>query len=239
MQHIVILTGAGVSAESGIATFRDSNGLWENHRVEDVASPAGFARDPQLVLNFYNQRRAQLHTVEPNDGHRHIAALEQDYKVSVITQNIDDLHERAGSTNIIHLHGELLKARPASGNGFIVDWPGDINLGDTDVNGVQLRPHIVWFGEDVPEIRNAAVKVSAADLIIIVGTSMQVYPAAGLVDYADDSVPVIYVDPKPTINYELQRRKNIHTIKMGGSEGMAVAREMIPKLLGESKGEKE
>ncbi len=232
MKKIVILTGAGVSAESGIATFRDSNGLWENHRVEDVASPAGFARDPALVLDFYNQRRAQLHTVQPNEGHHHIAALEKDYRVTVITQNIDDLHERAGSTNIIHLHGELLKARPASGHGFIVDWPGDINLGDTDENGVQLRPHIVWFGEEVPEIQNAALQVSAADLIIIVGTSMQVYPAAGLVDYADDRIPVLYVDPHPTINFELKRRKNIRTIEMGGSEGMAVARKLIPELLG-------
>lgn len=231
MKRIAILTGAGVSAESGIATFRDSNGLWENHRVEDVASPEGFARDPELVLSFYNQRRAQLHTVQPNPGHHSIAALEADYDVTVITQNIDDLHERAGSTNIIHLHGELLKARPARGDGFIVDWPGDIKLGDTDDKGVQMRPHIVWFGEDVPEIVNAARVVSRADLIIIVGTSMQVYPAAGLVDYADSSVPVIYIDPNPTINYELRRRGNIHTIEMGGSAGMEVATRLIPELL--------
>jgi NAD-dependent deacetylase len=231
MKQVAILTGAGVSAESGIATFRDSNGLWENHRVEDVASPEGFAIDPELVLNFYNQRRAQLHTVEPNVGHKIIAALESDYKVTVITQNIDDLHERAGSTNIIHLHGELLKARPSKADGFIVDWPGDIKLGDTDDKGNQMRPHIVWFGEAVPEIENAARVVARADLIIIVGTSMQVYPAAGLVDYADHSVPVIYVDPKPSINHELKLRGNIHTIEMGGSEGMEVARKMIPELL--------
>jgi NAD-dependent deacetylase len=232
MKKIAILTGAGVSAESGIATFRDSNGLWENHRVEDVASPGGFAHDPELVLNFYNQRRAQLHTVKPNEGHRLIAALETDYEVTVVTQNIDDLHERAGSTNIIHLHGELLKARPAEGDGFIIDWPGDINLGDTDDKGIQMRPHIVWFGEAVPEIENAARVVLQADMIIIVGTSMQVYPAAGLVGYADDSVPVIYIDPRPTINHELQRRGNIHTVEMGGSEGMKVAQEMIPTLIG-------
>jgi NAD-dependent deacetylase len=233
MKKITILTGAGVSAESGIATFRDSNGLWENHRVEDVASPEGFAHAPELVLSFYNLRRAQLHTVQPNEGHRLIAALEADYAVTVVTQNIDDLHERAGSTNIIHLHGELLKARPAAGDGFIVDWPGDIKLGDTDDKGVQMRPHIVWFGEHVPEIENAARVVLQADLIIIVGTSMQVYPAAGLVGYADDSVPVIYIDPKPTINHELKRRGNIHTIEMGGGEGMKVARGMIPSLIGE------
>ncbi len=233
MKRIAILTGAGVSAESGIATFRDSNGLWENHRVEDVASPEGFAANPELVLNFYNQRRAQLHTVKPNVGHKLIAALEDDYDVTVITQNIDDLHERAGSTNIIHLHGELLKARPANADGFIVDWPGDINLGDTDDKGNQMRPHIVWFGESVPEIENAARVVSRANLIIIVGTSMQVYPAAGLVGYAADSIPVIYVDPKPSINYELEQRGNIHTIEMGGSEGMEVATKMVHELIGE------
>lgn len=232
MKKIAILTGAGVSAESGIATFRDSNGLWENHRVEDVASPEGFAHNPELVLNFYNQRRAQLHTVHPNEGHRLIAALEADYDVTVVTQNIDDLHERAGSTNIIHLHGELLKARPAKGDGFIVDWPGDIKLGDTSDNGIQMRPHIVWFGEAVPEIENAARVVRRADLIIIIGTSMKVYPAAGLVGYADDTVPVIYIDPKPTINHELKLRGNINTIEMGGGEGMKVARELITRLIG-------
>jgi len=231
MKNIAILTGAGISAESGIATFRDGNGLWENHRVEDVASPEGFARNPELVLEFYNQRRAQLHTVKPNVGHKLIAALEDEYDVTVITQNIDDLHERAGSTNIIHLHGELLKARPNGADGFIVDWPGDIKVGDTDDKGNQMRPHIVWFGEAVPEIENAARIVAKADLIIIVGTSMQVYPAAGLVGYAPDSVPVIYVDPKPSINYELERRGNIHTIEMGGSEGMEVARGLVGELL--------
>ena len=160
-----------------------------------------------------------------------VAALEEDYDVTVITQNIDDLHERAGSTNIIHLHGELLKARPAKGDGGIVDWSGDINLGDTDDKGTQMRPHIVWFGEGVPEIENAARVVSQADLIIIIGTSMQVYPAAGLVGYAANSVPVIYIDPKPTISYELERRGNIHLIEKGGSEGMALARNMLPGLL--------
>ena len=230
-KKIAVLTGAGVSAESGIATFRDSNGLWENHRVEDVASPAGFARDPQLVLQFYNLRRAQLHTVAPNDGHRIIAELEDDYDVTVVTQNIDDLHERAGSRRIIHLHGELLKARPVDTDSGIVDWPGDINLGDTDERGVQLRPHIVWFGEQVPMLEAAANVVAAAHLILIVGTSMQVYPAAGLVGYAPASVPVIYVDPNPTINYELQSR-DITTIVKGGSEGMVEARELIRDIIG-------
>jgi len=232
MKKIVVLTGAGVSAESGIATFRDSNGLWENHRVEDVASPEGFSRNPELVLEFYNQRRAQLHTVKPNVGHKLIAALEEDYDVTVVTQNIDDLHERAGSSKIIHLHGELLKARPVNSSKPILHWPGAIKVGDTDANGNQLRPHIVWFGEAVPEIENAALVVSSADLVIIVGTSMQVYPAAGLVGYAPKSTPVIYIDPKPTISYELQQRGDIHTIETGGSEGMEKARMMIPNLLG-------
>lgn len=233
MAHIVVLTGAGVSAESGIATFRDSSGLWENHRVEDVASPEGFVRDPALVLEFYNQRRAQLHTVKPNDGHRHIAALEEEYQVTVITQNIDDLHERAGSSEIIHLHGELLKARPID-SFEAVDWPGDIKVGDVNEHGMQMRPHIVWFGEDVPSLYGAVGMVERADLIIIVGTSMQVYPAASLVGYAKPDIPIIYVDPKPTINYELQSR-DIMTIVKGGSEGMAEVVDLIPNLLSKGK----
>lgn len=230
MKKIAVLTGAGVSAESGIATFRASDGLWENHRVEDVASPEGFVRDPELVLEFYNQRRAQLHTVKPNVGHQLIAALEDDYRVTVVTQNIDDLHERAGSRKIIHLHGELLKARPVDSHD-IIDWPGDIKVGDTDKRGVQLRPHIVWFGEAVPLLEKAAGVVAEADLIIIVGTSMQVYPAAGLVGYSDPSVPIIYVDPNPNINYELQSR-DITTIVKGGSEGMEEARGLAAEILG-------
>lgn len=229
MKKIAVLTGAGVSAESGIATFRASDGLWENHRVEDVASPEGFLRNPKLVLEFYNQRRAQLHTVKPNVGHKLIAALEDDYHVTVITQNIDDLHERAGSSRIIHLHGELLKARPIDSHD-IVDWPGDITITDKDERGVQLRPHIVWFGEAVPMLERAAGIVAEADLIIIVGTSMQVYPAAGLVSYADPSIPVIYVDPNPNINHEL-RSRDITTIEKGGSEGMEEARLIINDLL--------
>lgn len=230
MKQIAVLTGAGVSAESGIATFRASDGLWENHRVEDVASPDGFARDPDLVLDFYNQRRAQLHTVKPNVGHKLIAALEDDYAVTVVTQNIDDLHERAGSTKIIHLHGELLKARPVNSSNTVA-WPNDLKVGDVDERGVQLRPHIVWFGEDVPLLEKAAAAVAAADLVVIVGTSLQVYPAAGLVNYADPSVPVIYVDPNPNINHEL-RNRDITTIVRGGSEGMEEARELIQEILG-------
>lgn len=220
MQHLVVLSGAGVSAESGIKTFRDSNGLWENHRVEDVASPEGFARDPQLVLNFYNQRRAQLHEVGPNASHRIIARLEDHYRVSVVTQNIDDLHERAGSSEVVHLHGELLKARPVGREHPILDWTGDIRLGDTDEAGRQLRPHIVWFGEPVPMIERAAQLVATADVVLIIGTSMQVYPAAGLVGLAPRESPVYYVDPKPTISYELRQRRDIHVVDMVGSLGM-------------------
>jgi len=230
MKNIVILSGAGVSAESGIATFRDSNGLWENHRVEDVASPEGFARDPKLVLNFYNQRRAQLHTVKPNTGHELIASLEKNYHVTVVTQNIDDLHERAGSTNIIHLHGELFKARGAGTFGPAVDWKRDIALGDLDKDGRQMRPHIVWFGEEVPEIPRAADAVARAHLVIIIGTSMQVYPAAGLVGYADPDAPIIYIDPNPSVNHELSRRQ-IVTIQKGGGEGMKEAVALIPTLI--------
>ena len=229
-KKIVVLSGAGISAESGIATFRDSNGLWENHRVEDVASPEGFARDPQLVLNFYNQRRAQLHEVEPNQGHRLIASLENDYDVTVVTQNIDDLHERAGSTNIVHLHGELFKARAVGFETPPREWKGDIKLGDMDEHGRQLRPHIVWFGEAVPEIERAADIVSRADAVIIVGTSLQVYPAAGLVGYAPPTAVIIYVDPKPAENFELGRREVV-LVREVGSVGMGKVVAMLPELL--------
>lgn len=228
---IAVLTGAGISAESGIATFRDADGLWENHRVEDVASPEGFARDPRMVLRFYNLRRAQLHEVEPNEGHRAIVRLEDDYDVTVVTQNIDDLHERAGSSRIIHLHGELRKAKAVGDSTEeLHDWPGDLNLGDLDDRGRQLRPHVVWFGEDVPEIVNAARVVAEADAIVIVGTSMRVYPAAALVGYADPVVPVVYVDPKPTINWELERRGNIHLVEEVASTGMVRAAALLREL---------
>ena len=192
MKNIVVLTGAGVSAESGVSTFRDSDGLWENHKVEDVASIEGWYRNPQLVLDFYNARRAQLTEVRPNAAHRAIAELENEYKLTVITQNVDNLHERAGSTRIIHLHGELSKVRPENccneRDGFseetVFDIGADaINVGDLAPNGAQLRPHIVWFGEAVPKIAKAVDAVEQADILLIVGTSLQVYPAAGLIDY--------------------------------------------------------
>ena len=202
---IVVLTGAGVSAESGVSTFRDSNGLWENYKVEDVASIEGWYRDPALVLEFYNARRAQLAEVKPNAAHIAIASLEQDYDVTVVTQNVDNLHERAGSTKIIHLHGELTKVRPENccndRDGYseetIFDIGTDsINIGDMAPNGAQLRPHIVWFGEAVPKIEKAIDAVEAADMLLIVGTSLQVYPAAGLYRYAKSSTPIYIIDPK-------------------------------------------
>ena len=204
-KKLVVLTGAGVSAESGIRTFRDSDGLWENHKVEDVASIEGWYRNPQLVLDFYNARRSQLAQVRPNDAHRAIATLENDYDVTVVTQNVDNLHERAGSTRIIHLHGELTKVRPENCcnemDGFsevsVFDIGADpINVGDLAPNGSQLRPHIVWFGEAVPKIEAAIDAVEAADILLIVGTSLQVYPAAGLYAYAKAGTPIYIIDPK-------------------------------------------
>ena len=204
-QKIAVLTGAGVSAESGISTFRDANGLWDNYNVEDVATLEGWNRNPALVLDFYNQRRRELATVRPNAAHLAIASLEDKYDVTVITQNIDNLHERAGSTRIIHLHGELTKVRPENRynerNGFSEESVfdigyGDINLGDTSAEGVQLRPHIVWFGEAVPKIEQAIDVVEAADILLIVGTSLQVYPAAGLYAYAKASTPIYIIGPK-------------------------------------------
>ena len=197
---IAVLTGAGVSAESGIKIFRDSDGLWEGHDVMEVDSPEGFERNPKVVLDFYNQRRKQLLTVKPNAAHFALADLEKNHDVTIITQNVDDLHERAGSTNLIHLHGELLKVRSTFDEDLILDWKEDLNLGDFCENNHQLRPHIVWFGEMVPMIEVAADVVARADAVIIVGTSMQVYPAAGLVQYAKPDAHIYFVDPKPSIS---------------------------------------
>ncbi len=205
MKKIVVLTGAGVSAESGIKTFRDAGGLWEGHDVMEVASPQGWRRNQALVLDFYNQRRRQLKEVSPNAAHLALVELEQRYEVSIITQNVDDLHERAGSRHIIHLHGELLKARSTRDESLIYEWAEDIRPGDTCALGSQLRPHIVWFGEAVPMIEVAALEIMGADAVVIIGTSMQVYPAAGLVGFAEQAQRIYYVDPRPSINYELGR----------------------------------
>lgn len=226
---IVVLSGAGMSAESGINTFRDAGGLWEGHNVMDVASPIGFAKNPELVLEFYNQRRRQLHEVEPNAGHLAVASLEKDFNVHVITQNVDDLHERAGSTHVLHLHGELFKVRSTMNERYIRDWKGDLNLGDTDDKGHQLRPHIVWFGEMVPVFDEAVSLALTADIFVVIGTSLQVYPAAGLVDYIDPPVPVFYIDPNPAPIYNLPNP--LEVIAEKGSRGMEILREKLEKYL--------
>ncbi|SMG52717.1 SIR2 family NAD-dependent protein deacylase [Arenibacter troitsensis] len=200
MKKIVVLTGAGVSAESGINTFRDANGLWEGHDVMEVATPQGFQKNPELVLNFYNERRRQLFKVSPNMAHRALVRLEEHYDVSIITQNVDDLHERAGSSKVIHLHGELLKARCSHNPSKIIDWKTDIKIGDLSENCNQLRPHIVWFGEEVPLLEKAANITQKAHILVIIGTSMQVYPAASLIHYASKDTPIYFIDPKPNIN---------------------------------------
>ena len=197
---VVVLTGAGVSAESGINTFRDSNGLWEGHDVMEVASPQGFANNPELVLDFYNQRRRQLHEVEPNQAHLALATLEDQHQVSIVTQNVDNLHEKAGSSKVLHLHGELLKVRSTFDQDLILDWDGDLVLGDMCEHNSQLRPHIVWFGEEVPMMEPAIREVMEAEILMIIGTSMQVYPAAGLLQFAPGTTPVYFIDPRPQID---------------------------------------
>ena len=200
MKKLVVLTGAGISAESGIKTFRDSDGLWEGHDVMEVASPEGFRANPELVLDFYNQRRRQLHTVKPNDAHRNLVALEQYFEVSIITQNVDNLHEQAGSSHVLHLHGELLKARSTLDQNLVSDWKHDLVLGDLCEKKSQLRPHIVWFGEDVPLLEKASEITLKADVLVIIGTSMQVYPAASLINYTKPNIPMYFIDPKPAIS---------------------------------------
>ena len=197
MKHIVILSGAGMSAESGLKTFRDSNGLWEGHDVMEVASPQGFEKNPALVLEFYNQRRRQLLEVEPNLAHLALVEMEKKHKVSIVTQNVDDLHERAGSSSVLHLHGELFKVRSTYDSSDVQEWKKDLNLGALCQKGHQLRPHIVWFGEEVPAIPKAISICQSADVLIIIGTSMQVYPAASLMNYVDARTKVYYIDPNP------------------------------------------
>ena len=198
-QRIVVLTGAGMSAESGLKTFRDANGLWEGHDVMEVASPQGFARNPELVFEFYNQRRRQLLEVAPNTGHTALVDLENHFEVQIITQNVDNLHEKAGSSNVLHLHGELLKVRSTVNEAHVLDWTKDLNLGDLDESGHQLRPHIVWFGEMVPMLEPAIEITAKADILIVIGTSMQVYPAASLINYVAHGTPIYFIDPRPSI----------------------------------------
>jgi NAD-dependent deacetylase len=200
MKKIVVLTGAGISAESGIQTFRDADGLWEGHDVMSVASPEGFAANPELVLDFYNQRRKQLLEVSPNKGHFNLVELEKHFNVEIVTQNVDDLHERSGSKNVTHLHGELLKVRSSADEQHVLNWKSDLFLGDLCVKESQLRPHIVWFGEMVPMLDKAIEITQKADILVIIGTSMQVYPAASLIDFVKTNTPIYFIDPKPSVS---------------------------------------
>lgn len=224
-KKLVVLTGAGISAESGIKTFRDSDGLWEGHDVMEVATPEGWRKNQELVLDFYNKRRQQLKEAEPNLGHKILAELEQDFDVHIITQNVDDLHERAGSTKVLHLHGELLKVRSTLNRDLILDWPDDLYTGDLDANGHQLRPHIVWFGEDVPALEEAIEITETADYFAVIGTSLQVYPAAGLISYTYSITPVFYIDPKPIAIPNIQNK--VEVIAKVASEGVAELRERL------------
>jgi NAD-dependent deacetylase len=225
MKKLVVLTGAGISAESGIHTFRDADGLWEGHDVMQVATPEGFEANPKLVLDFYNERRKQLLEVHPNKSHYNLVDLEKNFDVEIITQNVDDLHERAGSSNITHLHGELLKVRSSVDESIILDWNKDLVLGDFCSKKSQLRPHIVWFGEMVPMLDKAIEITKKADVLIIIGTSMQVYPAASLIDYIKPKTPIYFVDPKPSISES--NFKNLTIIANVASIGTKKLKELL------------
>ncbi len=223
-KHILVLSGAGISAESGLKTFRDSDGLWMGYNIEDVATPRGFKKNPQLVLDFYNQRRKDVAAANPNAAHIGLAALEKDFAVTIITQNIDDLHERGGSTNVLHLHGEIFKMRSVDDIDTIYDITGDINCGDLATDGSQLRPHIVWFEEPVPMMEKAAALLHDCDYFVVIGTSLQVYPAASLLHYAPTFLPKYIIDKKiPAVN----NLANLHVLEMPATEGV----EELKKLL--------
>jgi len=228
--HLVVLSGAGMSAESGIRTFRDNNGLWEEYPVEAVASPEGWARDPDLVTRFYNDRRRQLEKALPNEGHKGLAKLEEHFRVSIITQNIDNLHERAGSSSVIHLHGELTKARSTTDPSLVYDIGyRDLGAGDKCKKGSRLRPHIVWFGEAVPAMDDAISVVETADIFLIIGTSLVVYPAAGLINYAPDASDRYLIDPN---NVPVPGYLNVKKINAGASEGVKIFTEILKKKYG-------
>jgi len=228
MKKLVVLSGAGMSQESGLKTFRDMGGLWEQYDVTEVASPEAWERDPALVLRFYNQRRKQLFEVEPNAGHNGIAELEQWFDVDVVTQNVDNLHERAGSSKVLHLHGELMKARSTIDPFLVYEldhWA--LDLGDLCEKGSQLRPHIVWFGEAVTQIPKAIMIVEQADILVVIGTSLAVYPAAGLVNYVQHGTPIFVIDPgKPTIH-----QSNVFYIREKAGKGVEVLKEELKKLM--------
>lgn len=227
MKKLVVLTGAGISAESGIKTFRDSGGLWEGHDVMEVASPQGWDKNPEMVLDFYNQRRKNALEAIPNKGHFTIAELEDQFNVSVITQNVDNLHERAGSSNVLHLHGELFKSRSTGDENLIYDLEGwELNLGDKCEKGHQLRPHIVWFGEMVPMMEEAVKEAMQADIFLVVGTSLQVYPAAGLLEYVSKNAPIYIVDPNmPSVI----SRPNLHLFEDVASIGVPKIKQILLK----------
>jgi NAD-dependent deacetylase len=227
MKNLVVLTGSGISAESGIKTFRESGGLWEGYDVYEVATPEGWYKNPELVLEFYNQRRRQALESKPNEAHNILAELESHFNVTIITQNVDNLHERAGSGNIIHLHGELFKSRSTADENLVYDMEGwELNIGDTCEKGSQLRPHIVWFGEMVPMMDVAARETMKADIYLVVGTSLVVYPAAGLLDYAGSEIPKFIVDPNMP---EVSKRPNLYLIEEKASTGMQKVRDVLLK----------
>jgi len=227
MKKLVVLTGAGMSQESGIRTFRDSDGLWEEYDVRDVATPEAWRKNPGLVQHFYNERRKQLLETKPNAGHVGLAELEKWFKVHIITQNIDDLHERAGSTNVLHLHGELKKSRSTVDENLIYDIDGwELKMGDRCEKGSQLRPHIVWFGEAVPAIEEAIPIVRDADIFVVIGTSMNVYPAAGLINYVRKEVPIFLIDPKPVSVYQ-----QVTFIQEKAGKGVEILKDKLEKLL--------
>ena len=227
-KKLVVITGAGMSAESGVSTFRDSNGLWENHDIMEVASPLGWQKNPELVLDFYNKRRAQLKEVEPNLGHKILVELEPFLDVQIITQNVDNLHERASSKNVLHLHGELTRVRGEHSPQESIFCTEDIFLGDKNSNGEQLRPDIVWFGEAVPKLKEATLLAAQADFMVIIGTSLQVYPAASLVEYPKINVPIIYIDPNPALSQIDEKR--VHVLPFIASEGLEIIKEKLKNL---------
>ena len=224
---LVVLSGAGISAESGLKTFRDSDGLWEGYNVFDVATPRGFTANPQLVLDFYNMRRKDVANAKPNNAHIELAKLENDFDVTIITQNIDDLHERGGSTKVIHLHGEIFKMRSVKNLNKIFEIRDDINVGDKADDGGQLRPHIVWFEEEVPMLEKAIPIVEDADIFVIIGTSLQVYPAASLINFAPNEIPKFIIDKKVPNTFGI---KNITTIEASATEGVILLKQSLQNL---------
>ncbi len=228
MKNLVVLTGAGISAESGIKTFRNAGGLWEGHDIMEVASPQGFNKNPELVLDFYNKRRKQLLEVKPNKAHKVLAELQEQFNVQIITQNVDDLHERAGSKQVLHLHGELLKVRSTLDENLIYQWNKDLKIGDLCEKKSQLRPHIVWFGEAVPMMEKAIETTQKASVFVVIGTSMQVYPAASLIQYVPKNTPIFFIDPNPNNIKNLYN--NITVISDKATKGVEKLKQLLYKM---------